>query len=1046
MRRLAFLLLITVVSLVDVPASAAGLIPVRVRVTTAAAEAIRDAYVALVPVWRPWSAPLVEEVTKTGSSVFRVPHGKYYVVAGAKGFQVSTEGPLMLVDASGGNRNVSLKPLVRATGNVTDENGNALAGVSVHDSRGVIVAPFAKLSPLAVGLLSSDWSAVTDERGNWNLGVPDGKVPLIFTAKGRAAQWRFYKTGDREPFEVSMFPAGATLRVTCDRSDPNIVMTLEREGNDPPGSIPHSWQRQVWARWTKSTLITWTSLPVGVYSLYAKYVDPSFFMRRPVKVGSVTLSASETTELKVTIPPEMHAAGRVFRLYLDGVSPKDVDVDDLEAFALDPSGGVQRVPCAVQETIDGTLLYVRADGASAPVYGVTADRFIAATLDTADTTAEDSAGPPVPATLHKRADAYLTLRSAEKDLQFPRTGFAVLRDCSKTTTRVRVPIRIRNGNLADFTAPAGCQSGVLSFAPFEPALLPKTLRAGDQSLGEFVLHAAASADVRVVRDPGGAAVAGAIVRVMALPDDLSNRERIPAAEAETGADGWAHVDGVPVLRSLQFVAKVPGGDSSVGVEARAEPRGRLVIDPLSIPKPATLVIVPKLSARVHERFPSARVRVVFVEPVDALRSEEKQQQRPSEDASSLRFESLKPGTWRAAAFVEVAGTYALVKIDEVELKAGEERRIDAALEPIVFQGRVTARGKGVAAKLTLDNRSVQDIARHSFDSKNDGTFYAVLPNIGTYGVEAVRLDSQSDDIPLGDMDFTDPSRTMEIVLPPTATVVAHVRTGGRPVPNATVHILLTRNFGRIEQGGRSRSTDLHGDAEFDHLVAGEWVFTARDEESGNGAEKSVVVGEGEDSDVNLDIEQSKGIHGIVYDASGVPLPNVRVDCLFLGTTGTPLQSKSATDLNGEFMVDLYSELSAPALCSVIAPWGAVDAFKAMPSDKARVQLPASTASLRISDWGKWYSPGTFWLAAPDGRVISLSAVAEVASRFGPPLQIPALAAGHWKVLRLQSIPQWVALAMGQSGALLIVADVDLVAGAAQSIHVYDTPASQRGMQ
>jgi hypothetical protein len=62
------------------------------------------------------------------------------------------------------------------------------------------------------------------------------------------------------------------------------------------------------------------------------------------------------------------------------------------------------------------------------------------------------------------------------------------------------------------------------------------------------------------------------------------------------------------------------------------------------------------------------------------------------------------------------------------------------------------------------------------------------------------------------------------------------------------------------------------------------------------------------------------------------------------------------------------------------------------------------------------------------------------------LQIPALAAGHWQVIRLQSISQWVALALGQGGALPAVAEVNLDAGAAQSIHIYDTAANPGGVQ
>jgi hypothetical protein len=551
-----------------------------------------------------------------------------------------------------------------------------------------------------------------------------------------------------------------------------------------------------------------------------------------------------------------------------------------------------------------------------------------------------------------------------------------------------------------------------------------------------------------VREPGDAVVPGAIVRVMALSDEWSSRERIPAVEAKTGADGWAHVEGLPVLRSLQLVAQAPGGESSLVAEARAEPRGRLTIDPLSIPKPATLVVAPKLSARVRELFPRARVRLVSVESVDPLRAAlEKQQQKPGDDDSPLRFEQLTPGTWRATAWVEVAGTNALVKIAEVDLKAGETRRLDAAVEPAVFQGRVTSGGKGVAARITLENRSVSDVARQQFDSNNDGSFYAVLPNPGAYGAVAVRLDSQSDGIPLNDIDFIDPSQPVEIALPATSTAVIHVRAAGKPVAKAMVWMSETRDGrGRIQHDARGRSTDSGGDVKFEHVVAGEWIVSTHDQGSGSGTEKAALVREGEDSDVTLDIRPENAIQGSVHDPPGLVVPNARIDCLLLGATGTPSQSASVTDIDGKFRVDTYSELSAPALCSVVTPSGVVDAFKAMPGDDAAVQLASSTGALRISDWATSYSPGAFWLATSDGRVISLSALAEVAGRFGPPLQIPALAAGHWKVIRLQSVTQWVALAMGHGNALPGNADVDLEGGAAKSIHVYDTAANPGGGQ
>lgn len=1011
-------------------------IPVTVRVRTTAGEPVRDAYVALIPVWRAWSEPLVEEITPTGTGTFHVPRGRYYVVAAAKTLQLSTEGPFTWTDDSGGSVDVSLKPLVKTTGTVTDENGAPMAGVRVAESRGAILPPFDKLSELAVRHLSSDWSTITDERGQWTLSLPAGTVPLLFTAGARTAQWRFYRADDSKPLSVVM-TRGATLNVTSDRADALAVITLEREGSDPAGSVPNSWQRQVWARRIDSTSVTWSSLPAGVYSVYAKYPDPKFFMRRAVRLGTVTLEAGRMADLQVTLPAAPRPAGNVARLFLENA---DRNRDEIEAFGVNAAGRAQRVPSIAQDVIGGTLLHLDIDGVHAPFFATTADRFISATG-----AGDDPDDPPAPAALHPRADASLVVRPAEKDLPFPAAGSAVFRDCSKTK-RVSVPTEIRKDGLTRFTAPAGCRTAVLSFVPFEPIVVTKPLHAGEQTLGEFLLHAAAAADVRVVRDPPGDLVPRAAVRVLVADDDAPRAMPAVAAEAVAGPDGWAHLEAIPVHRELQFLAEAPGGETSVPTERRAEPRGRVVVDPLAIPKPVTLTIAAKIKRSVRDLFPAAKVILVRVEPVDRRRDSERREQKPRDDDSLLRFEPLNPGRWRATALVTVAGTYAMLKIDEVELKAGETRRLDAELEPLVFQGRVTAGGTGVAARITLENRSVPDIVRQHFDSRADGTYYAVLPNRGAYGARAVRLDSQSDEMPLDDLSFEDPSRPVDIVLPETATVIAHVRSGGRGLLNVMVTASLTRSTsGQIEQTKRGRETDSNGAVKFDHLIAGEWVFSAHDPASGGGALKSVTVGGSDETEITLDMDAADRIRGTIRDPEGTPVPHARVDCVLLGATGIPARSSAETDIDGRYSMDVLSSQGSPSLCSVMVPsWGIVDAFKATTGAAADVQLPSATATLSIADWGLWYRPETFWLAAPDGRVIRLSSIAETIRFSGPLLQIPALATGHWKVIRIQSIPEWVALLTGQSAAMTAVAEVSLEPGSSRTIHIYADAATQGG--
>jgi hypothetical protein len=61
--------------------------PVRVHVRAAGGALIRDAYVALVPLWRPLSHPLLETVAENGTWTALAPAGNYRLIAGANRFR-----------------------------------------------------------------------------------------------------------------------------------------------------------------------------------------------------------------------------------------------------------------------------------------------------------------------------------------------------------------------------------------------------------------------------------------------------------------------------------------------------------------------------------------------------------------------------------------------------------------------------------------------------------------------------------------------------------------------------------------------------------------------------------------------------------------------------------------------------------------------------------------------------------------------------------------------------------------------------------------------
>jgi hypothetical protein len=206
---------------------------------------------------------------------------------------------------------IELSPLQPATGSVRDEAGHPIAGARVSTLNAAIPPPLGKVSALALRHLGSGWSATTDSSGVWTLPLPKGAVPLLFEAPGRSAEWRVRPEGDFPAIDVSLSP-GATLTVTTNREEANLVVTLSR-AETSMCTIPVDRQPFLWARSGKNKMLTWSSLPPGTYTIYAKYPEPRYFMQTAAKLADVVLSAGEERGVKVTLPPVRQQATRSAR-------------------------------------------------------------------------------------------------------------------------------------------------------------------------------------------------------------------------------------------------------------------------------------------------------------------------------------------------------------------------------------------------------------------------------------------------------------------------------------------------------------------------------------------------------------------------------------------------------------------------------------------------------------------------------------------------------------------------------------------------------------
>jgi hypothetical protein len=1006
-------------------------VPVTIRVRTSSGSPVENAYVALVPSWRPSSHPLVETISENGVVTLDAPAGEYGVIAAARGFSISTMGPVSISETEREFR-IELAALNEATGRVIDAKGGPVEGARVTVLNGAIPAPLGNVSELLEHHSSADWQATTDAAGSWTLRLPEGSVPYLVQASGFGAEWQIVEAGEFSPSDTPLLP-GATLTVVADREDPDLVITLASEESSVPSSIPVDKQPLIWARWAATTSLTWNSLPPGSYAIYAKYPEARFFTQAATKLASVTLSSGDARTVSVTLPAVRAAATKIASFYLPGMSRDDLGIT-LETFARDSTGLPRRSESFVEAVIGGSVVHIRADEVQPPFFALNEDR----ALFTVPALAEASSSP-WPAASYPRADAHAQLRFVDDTLPAPRAGLARLRGCADGD-EVAAPIEIRPSGFAQFTAAAGCRSVLLEFEPFEPILIEKSLQAGNQYLGEFTLRAAGSAEVHVVRDPGGAIVSGATVRITAHGDEL--REPVVVTEAVSDDTGWARVSGLPGYRELRVTAETPTHEKSDSAPVVVEPGQKVIVDPLAVPEPATLILDARIDEAFFARFPTARVVALRLQPFDRHRQTETQQLVPADEP--LRIEPLHPGRWLVTGVVHVDGSYAPVELDDLELKAGETRHLEKRITPNVFEGIVLEDGTGVEAKVTIGSRPEEILA---FNTGGDGTFRALLPRKGTHRVSVSRLSAQSNHMPVGEVSFDDPSRRVEIVIPKGASVTARVRKGDRPVPHARVWISRRDSAGVVDPIiTRGRETDSSGEAKFDDLTPGVWNFSAKLDHRQGSAEKSISIASDEDQTIDLDLEPGAAIRGTVRALGGAPLPRARIDCIFVGATGNPDRASDVTDVDGAFDIELTAPAPPAAFCGITGPTGSVDAVRLATGQSSEITMPGSAAPLRIDHWESVVDPDAWWLVAPDGRATSVRSVATKLGQLGSPLTIPAMAAGQWMLIRVESLSQGLALARGLGATIPAVDETSLRAGVPGTIQIHKNPSHVRGSE
>lgn len=988
---------------------------VRVVVRSTAGSLIEDAYVAFTAPDRPAWRPSLETIALRGVTTVQLPRGTYKVFAGARGHQDATRSLNVTAATS---IEFDLPPSVPIHGVVHDVDGRPIAGAAVRHLRLAGPVQTAQVSAMARRYFENDWSTQTDARGQWTLpGRSDGQIPVLFEASGFAPAHEFRAASPDAG--VTVLRRGGTLRVALDRSDATHVLALVYDSGNAKLA---GWEGPTWMRVAEQKVLAWDSLPAGTYRILVNSTDPRTFTR-PSKLADVTIAEGESPALQVTLPKSQPPVDDVLVAFIAG--PAADDLLGLRAIASTPRGS-EEVRYAVERASGGTLLYLRTLASPSDLFLHTPERVIRVAAAT-------NADAPIPTTVSPRADLSIRLQPPEDRPPLRDIVRAHFEDCGALGGSLSIAA-VPAENVVNVPFPTACHNIVLRVPPFEPVILHPTIAARERkSLGPFTLKLAGSASIRVVRDPSDATVPGARVRAL-IPGDHGSLMAV--ADGTADAEGKLLLGGLPGDREVTLEASEPESQFTGTTRVRIEAGRTTVVDRLAIPQPATLIVAPRLAADFRTRYRDAKIQSITIDPLGTVRSEERRSASLNEAGEAV-FERLRPGRWQALVLIQAAGTMQPLPLDPVELASGDSRLLDDVLEPPVFEGRVVSRGEGVYARVAFGDPPGPESLTRSMNTDRSGRFAMLLPKTGTYRVSVMALTQDPQLVELGELQLDDPNVPVTIELP-QGTLRVRVRDDEKPLANSNVTATLVRttSYGHVAETVRSVKTGADGEARLESMLPGRWLIQATDAASARRGETVAEVRFGESSDVEITLERSSALRGVVRHPDGSPAAGATVACLFVGSSRLPQGARVDAGADGRFEIELSTPPPAALQCGVTTAGGQIATFRLNPSADVDLTLPADVASLQIADWGRELNRDLYWLVSSDGRAFNLSWAAAKLTGAWAPLAIPRAPAGSWRVVRAATPEDRIRLASGAAATLPAITAFRLESGTSETIRIH----------
>jgi hypothetical protein len=973
-----------------------------------------NAYVALVSPDNLPRKPTAEAIAKAGGAELKVPAGPYVLVAVARGYSLTIQ-PVSVTESAGQQVNVRLRKNRMLTGRIIDAEGRPVPSATVERAGLDAPAAISELSPLGMSTLRDNGSARTDDTGRWSLDWPGtSKVPLAVHAPGYAEA--LISIGRHPAGDIALPPTvlekASRLTVELDRTDEEMIII-------PRASVPSPIQADWLDRWRAKTAtaraVEWSSLAPGNYGLYAVNTN-SLKFQAPVKLTTVQLGTpGEQTRVKVSLPQPRSVKSAYIKLLI----PSMADSASLKAYEEANVGNAPvEIAFAEDDAIGGRVVYLDTAAAPERTYLTTSREIL------------------LPRSGSRIGEALMVESLPRATLSFRLVGPAGTK--LPASVRSSFPVCVKDEHHARplsfavsktgevvMAVPSACRAAVIEpgdYAPIATAFLLKPTET--LALGEFRLSRSGRAEVHVYRQPSGAIANDVLVRARVMRGTTF----VPLEPVKTGADGVAHLEGLPPDQDLIIEAYKAGSELKGSAPLRLDPGQSVVVSHLDIPEAGSLSITASLNDDFQRSFPSASLDALHLNRIqkDDQQPPDTRDMRLDSNKSTVEFSDLTPGSWGIQLLVRVAGSLQTIDTDPVDIQSGKREEVERTAKPVVIDGVVMERKQGIEALIEVrDWPDTPGALARPFTSKSDGSFRMVLPREGTYDIDVRKKIRDSAPIVLGTRALASGQR-LELSLPMNAVVVTTMA-DGKPAPNALV--LLKRRI-YAEDGGVSQltlqdRTSEQGEAIFDSVLEGPWIVEASLDPERPVTQRSLTVDPALPVvEVTLDLDEEARLKGHVFTASGAVAVGGAVDCVYIAQDLIVRSARSLVLQDGSYTMKFAKPVPQNLSCGVTTPDGAILPFSATPGTQD-LFMPPEAGALKINDFGKMIVADRFWLVSGD-QIFDLTWAARAMGSRWQPLALSRVPAGRWRLVRAPS-PDLFAVVQAHRG-IDVVSDLEIAPG------------------